>query len=315
MRPRLVSWLMAVSLPLFGCATAKKEEAARRPPLQAVVDGLMAEAARLTPGTEVAIAVRDLRTGEYAAAAATEPHVSASSAKVLWVAAALKGVGLEQVAPHAEPIFRTSDNVASGAVIDLIGPDAVNDYYRSLGLKGTALTRWNYGHPRTVTNSPRAMGNDNYFTAADAVDFLARLHRGELLPQRSTESLLEWMKLTPRSGCGGWLGTMLPASARATLRHKAGWLPPGCCSDDSRYNTLNDVGLVELPGGGRYAVALLAGRGPDWPRQAFFVERASCVLYRSLSGEQGLDCGEALAREGGPAPLQTDGGPPPDYDC
>lgn len=317
MRLLLVSWLVVVSLciPCLGCATDKKEEGARRPPLQAVVDGLVEEAARLTPGTDVAIAVRDLRTGEYAAAGATVHHVSASSAKVLWVAAALKGVGLEQVAPHAEPIFRTSDNEASGAVIDLIGPDAVNDYYRAIGLQGTALTRWNYGRPRKVTNSPRAMGNDNYFTAADAVDFLARLHRGELLPQSSTSKLLEWMKLTPRAGCGGWLGTMLPPAARDSLRHKAGWLPPGCCSDDSRYNTLNDVGLVELPGGGRYAVALLAQRGPDWPRQAFFVERASCVLYRALSGEPGLDCGEALARQGGPAPVQTDGGPPPDYDC
>jgi beta-lactamase class A len=147
------------------------------------------------------------------------------------------------------------------------------------------------------------------------VDFLTRLHRGELLPQHSTAQLLEWMKLTPRSGCGGWLGTMLPPSARASLRHKAGWLPPGCCSDDARYNILNEVGLVELPDGGRYAVALLAQRGPDWPRQAFFVERASCVLYRALSGAQGLDCREALASQGGPAPVQTNGGPPPDYDC
>lgn len=315
MRLLLVPWLVAVSLSLLGCATDKREAGARRPSLQTVVDGLMAEASLLTPGTDMAIAVRDLRTGEYAAAAASVHHISASSAKVLWVAAALKSVGLEQVAPYGEPIFRTSDNEASGAVIDLIGPDAVNDYYRSLGLKGTALTRWNYGRPRKVTNSPRAMGDDNYFTAGDVVDFLARLHRGELLPQRSTEQLLEWMTLTPRAGCGGWLGTMLPPAARASLRHKAGWLPPGCCSDESRYNTLNDVGLVELPGGGRYAVALLAGRGPDWPRQAFFVERASCVLYRTLSGEQGLDCGEALASQGGPAPVQTDGGPPPDYDC
>ncbi len=318
MRQRLLFSLLVgacSSLAALGCATQKEETAARRPSLQSVVDGLVQEAARLTPGTDVAIAVRDLRTGESASAAATEHHVSASSAKVLWVAAALKGAGLERVAPHGEAIFRTSDNEASGEVIDLIGPDAVNDYYRALGLKGTALTRWNYGHPRTVTNSPRAMGNDNYFTAADAVDFLTRLNRGQLLPPPSTAKLLEWMQLTPRAGCGGWLGTLLPPTTRASMRHKAGWLPPGCCSDDSRYNTLNEVGLVELPDGGRYAVALLARRGPDWPKQAFFVERASCVLYRALSGEQTLDCGEALASQGGPAPVLTDGGPPPDYDC
>jgi beta-lactamase class A len=76
------------------------------------------------------------------------------------------------------------------------------------------------------------------------------------------------------------------------------------------------VGLVRLPDGGRYAVALLAAHGTDWPKQAFFGERASCVLYRALSGEASLDCGEALAKQGGPtaAPV-PDGGTPPDYDC
>jgi beta-lactamase class A len=40
------------------------------------------------------------------------------------------------------------------------------------------------------------------------------------------------------------------------------------------------------------------------------------VLYRTLSGEASLDCGEALAKRGGPAPVVIeDGGTPPDYDC
>jgi beta-lactamase class A len=74
--------------------------------------------------------------------------------------------------------------------------------------------------------------------------------------------------------------------------------------------------LVTLPDGGRYAVALLAAHGPEWPRQAFFIEHASCVLYRHLSGDAALDCGEALAKAGGPAPVVLDAGaPPPNYDC
>ncbi|MCP3102375.1 class A beta-lactamase-related serine hydrolase [Myxococcus sp. K15C18031901] len=285
--------------------------------LQSVVDALMVEAARLTPGTDVAIAVRDLRTGEYAGASDAVPHVSASAAKVFWVAAALKKADEAKVAPLAEKVFRTSDNEASGEVIDLVGgPDAVNVYLRSLGVKNTALTKWNYGKPRRATNSPQALGNDNYLCAVDAVSFLQRLEGGALLKPGPTSRLLGWMELTPREGCGGWLGTLLPAKARASLRHKAGWLPPGCCSDDTRYNVLNDVGLVQLPEGGRYAVAILAARGPDWPRQAFFVERASCVLYRALSGAASLDCGESLAEQGGPTPVRVeDGGTPPDYDC
>jgi len=308
-----VSWLVAAT----AAAEAPPDAGTPRVPLQSVVDSLVQEAARIAPGTDMAIAVKDLRTGEYAGSADTVPHISASSAKVFWVAAALKKADTAKVSPLAEKVFRTSDNEASGQVIDLVGgPDAINGYLQSLGLLNTALTKWNYGRPRRATNSPQAMGNDNYFCAADVVSFLQRLDKGELLKPAATSRLLGWLELTPRDGCGGWLGTRLPPAARASLRHKGGWLPPGCCSDDARYNILNEVGLVRLPDGGRYAVALLAAHGPDWPRQAFFVERASCVLYRHLSGEASLDCGEALARQGGPAPVPVpDGGTPPNYDC
>ncbi|HEX8441083.1 serine hydrolase [Archangium sp.] len=280
-----------------GCVTREvrpEPVAAPAPALAEVVTRLSTEAALLTPGSDVAIAVRNLRTGEYAGVGDEVPHVSASAAKVLWVAAALARVGSEKVAPHAEPIFRASDNVASGEVIDLIGANAVNDWYRELGLKHTALTRWRYGTPRTATNSPRELGDNNYFTARDVVDVLSRLDKGELLGTAETQALRQWMTLTPRTGCGGWMGALLPEAARATLMHKAGWLPPGCCSDDAVYNTLTEVGVVQVPGGDRYAVALLARRGKDyWRRQAPFVERASCVLYRAISGDATLSCHDA----------------------
>lgn len=281
-----------------GCAAREVRPepvaAPSRPTLQQAVSQLAAEAALLSPGSDVAIAVRNLRTGEYAGVADEVPHVSASAAKVLWVAAALARVGTDKVAPHAEPIFRTSDNLASGQVIDLIGPDAVNDWYRELGLKHTALTRWRYGNPKRVaTNSPRELGDDNYFTARDMVDVLSRMDRGELLGGPETQALRQWMTLTPRTGCGGWMGALLPQAAQATLLHKAGWLPPGCCSDDATYNTLTEVGVVQVPGGERYAVALLARRGSDyWRRQAPFIERASCVLYRTVSQDATLSCHE-----------------------
>ena len=261
--------------------------------LEAVTQ-LSSEASELSPGTEVAIAVRNLRTGEYAGVGDEVPHVSASSAKVLWVAAAIKRAGIAKVAPHADAIFRHSDNLASGAVIDLIGPDAVNDYYRELGLKHTALTSWGFGKPRKATNSPNEMDGNNYFTASDVVDFLARLDKGELLGAKDTATLKRWLVLTPRAGCGGWMGTLLPEPARSTLWHKAGWLPPGCCSSDEKYNTLTEIGIVQVPGGDRYAVALLARRGKDyWRRQVPFIERASCVLYRTVSKDATLSCHDA----------------------
>lgn len=261
--------------------------------LEAVTQ-LSSEAAVLSPGSDVAIAVRNLKTGEYAGVGDDEPHVSASSAKVLWVAAAMKRVGAAKVAPHAEAIFRRSDNLESGAVIDLIGPDAVNEYFQELELKHTALTSWGFGKPRKATNSPKELGDDNYFTAADVVDFLTRLDKGQLFGAKDTETLRHWLTLTPRTGCGGWMGALLPEPARASLMHKAGWLPPGCCSDDTTYNTLTEIGIVQVPGGDRYAVAVLARHAKDyWRKQAPFVERASCVLYRVVSKDGTLSCHDA----------------------
>src|SRR6478736_6256658 len=49
-----------------------------RPLLQPVVDALAAEVAARSPGTELAIAVQDLNTGEHAQVAEGVTHVSAS---------------------------------------------------------------------------------------------------------------------------------------------------------------------------------------------------------------------------------------------
>lgn len=264
------------------------------------LDEIAAAAGGFSPGTELGLAVWNLDTGEFATAGGDVPHVSASAVKAVWVAAALDGVGIDPVSRHAGPIFTSSDNNASGAVIDLIGPDAVNLFYWDrAGMTSSALTQWSYGKTRVASNSPRAMGWDNYVTAADAVTFLGRLWHGELWADERTGALLEWMTWSPRAGYGGWLGSRLPEAARASMRHKAGWLPPGCCSDDAAYNTLNEIGIVTVPDGATYAVAILARRGHDyWGRQVRLVERASCDIYRAVAGDQALDC----ARAGDPSP-------------
>ncbi|HLU66163.1 MAG TPA: serine hydrolase [Kofleriaceae bacterium] len=267
--------------------------------MQETLDRLLAEAAWRSPGTAAALSVVHLSTGARASARGDELYVSASSAKAWWVAAALDGVGVAPVEPHADPIFVDSDNGATGAVIDLIGPDAVNVYlWDVVGMERTALTRWNYQAIREASNSPRLMGTDNYTTANDSVLFLSRLQAGEVLGAEETAALLDWMTRAPREGFGGWLGTRLPEAARAGMRHKAGWLPPGCCSDQDRYNTLNDVGLIDTPAG-TYAVAILLHAGDDWyGRQVPYAEYASCEIYKVVAGDAALDC----AREGDPAP-------------
>lgn len=265
-------------------------EAAAPKVLAAPVAMLGAEAAVKSPGTQVSIAVVDLKTGETAGYDDEERHVSASSPKAIWVAAALEKSGVAAVSPYAGPIFEDSDNAASGTAIDLAGGiDAVNVFYKAkAGMIDSAMAQWS---GRVATNSPRKMGSDNYFTAKDSVSFLARLDRGTLLTAPLTAQLRTWMTWSPRTGFGGWLGTLLPSAARTSMMHKAGWLPPGCCGDDSEYNTLNEIGIVEVAAGHRYAIAILARRGADYyGKQAPWVERASCVIFRAAATTPSLDC-------------------------
>lgn len=284
-----------------GTADAGLDTAALQAELQAAVDRLQAEAPWRTPGSEVAIAVQHLASGARASSRGGELYVSASSAKAWWVAAALDGVGVAAVEPYADPIFINSDNGATGSVIDLVGPDAVNVYLWDvvgMGRDSTALTQWNFNATREAANSPRHMGSDNYTTADDAVLFLAGLQAGAVLDAAATAALQDWMTRAPRSGTGGWLTARLPAEPQAGARHKGGWLPPGCCSSEERYNTLNEVGLVDTPRG-TYAVAILTHAGDDWyGRQAPYVELASCEIYKVVAGAAELDC----ARDGDPAP-------------
>ncbi|MBX3231065.1 MAG: SH3 domain-containing protein [Labilithrix sp.] len=246
---------------------------------------LASEAPRRSPGTELGIAVMNLSTGEYAGAGDDVRHVSASSAKVMWVAAAMRaGAGVGDI---AGPIFQSSDNHLSGTAIDRAGGiDAVNEtYWNVFGMDKSITANWSFG-ARRVAREQGLLGGDNYFTPRNVITFLSKLDAGELLGDR-TDELETYMTWSPRSGWGGWMGTLLPANARASMMHKAGWLPP---PDYAQYSTLNDVGIVQVPGGDRYAIALLARYGRNYGAEASMVERASCVVYRTIANDASLGC-------------------------
>lgn len=243
------------------------------------------EAPARSPGTELGIAVMNLSTGEYAGAGDDVRHVSASSAKVMWVAAAMRaGAGVGDIAPG---IFQSSDNYLSGTAIDRAGGiDAVNEFYWNVAEMDKSITaNWSFGQTRRASNQG-LLGGDNYFTPRNVITFMTKLDRGELVGDR-TDELRTYMTWSPRSGWGGWMGTLLPPAARSSMMHKAGWLPP---PDYAEYSTLNDVGIVQIPGGARYAIALLARKGSNYSAEASMVERASCVVYRTLSGDTSLGC-------------------------
>lgn len=254
--------------------------------LAEAVAGIAREAPARSPGTELGLAVLNLSTGAYAGAGDDVLHVTASSAKVIWVAAAMHaGANVADIAPE---IFRVSDNELAGVAIDRAGGcDAVNRFMRDVvGMEHSLLVGWMGGRRASEIGD---LGGDNYFTARDVMRFLSKLDRGELLGAR-TEELRGYMKLAPDTGFCAWIPALLPPSVRPDVMHKCGSLPPPTYAD---YGTMNDVGIVQVPGGDRYAVAILARKGDDYyGAQARLVERASCIVYRTVARDATLPCSD-----------------------
>jgi len=254
-------------------------------PLQIALDELGARCGQLSPGTMCGLAVRDLATGQEAHYRGNAFYVSASSAKAVWVAAALYDTSIAAVMPYATPVFRDSDNLAAGAVIDLlVSPERVNTFmWNDIGVPDSGYCAWGFGHPRNAANCPPVMSGDNFFTADDMLQFVTALWDRSLLGDPKAQAELGWMQLSPRSGYGGWLGTQLPAAAQQTMHHKAGWLPP---DEVPGYTNSNEIGIVEMPNGHAYGVAILMSGATDYNgTQLPLMEYASCIIYHAVAGD------------------------------
>ncbi|MBI2389696.1 MAG: serine hydrolase [Deltaproteobacteria bacterium] len=254
------------------------------PDLKPVLDAIQTRAATSSPGTDFGVAVEWLPTGTRWGARADVARTSASSAKWFWAMAALSKNAIATVEPPALPTFKDSNNSTAGTLIDLAGgPNAVNDFTtKTLGIPITeiSLCRWSFDKTRVATNCSNLLGGDNFFTPNGAVKFLKASWQRKAIGDAKGDKLLEWAKLSPRSGYGGWVGTQLPVAVRPNVRHKAGWLPTGCCSAGYPPH-YNDIAIVPTPRGS-YAVALSMKGGTD-SKIIKTMEWSSCVIWHALA--------------------------------
>ena len=253
---------------------------------------IVAVAETRNPGVRASIAVATPDGAVYGVNEA-RPHISASAVKALWTAAAIDGAGLDAVAPLARPTLALSDNHTAGQIIDLIGIDAVNTWTREVaGLTGTHLACWTFDRRRLSMSALEGGGCANLTTAADLAQFYAGLHGGELLDPEGAGVLAGWLRDTPRgsspANVAGALLARLPPAVAAESTHKAGWLPPGCCRSDHRL--IIDAGGIPLAGGGWFAIAAVADRGPDYDLSVRWVGYAACRVYALLAGDGSLRC-------------------------
>ena len=231
---------------------------------------------------------------------ATVSRISASAVKPLWAAAALDAVGVEAARPFAHSALILSDNLAGGRLIDLAGGvDAVNAWTRNVaGLDDTRLEAWRFEDPNRVASNfqpENPLGNRT--TMADMALFFTRLYKGELLGPDENAALQQWLldtshSLTSPRDLDGVLLDRLPPEVAESSLHKAGWLRPNCCP--AEYRQMIDSGIIVLPDGSWFALAIMSARGEFYDLTNQWVSLAACRIYAMLAEDRDLDC----AREG-----------------
>ena len=206
-------------------------------------------------------------------------HNSASSAKWLWAVAALASNSSDSLEPYAIPTFVSSDNEAAGKLIDFAGGiDAINSFTRKLNIarEDWNLCSWNYGRDRRATNCGTTR---NQFTSKGGVTFLNRLITKQVgIPTAKADKVISWAKLSPKSGTGGWLPSLLPNAIKNLVSHKAGWIP-----SPIGVNTVNDIALVPLNNGNKYTIAITIEGGASFSNNYTNLSNLSLEIYNILS--------------------------------
>lgn len=226
----------------------------------------------------------------------TESRISASAVKPLWAAAALEAAGVEVVRPLANAALILSDNLAGGWMIDLAGGvDAVNAWTWNVAeLSDTRLEAWRFQDPNRVASNfqpENPLGNRT--TMADLALFFVRLYKGELLDADENAALQQWLLDTshslnsPRDLDGVLLDRLPPQVAESSL-HKAGWLRPNCCP--AEYRQMIDSGVIVLPDGSWFALAIMSARGEFFDLTNQWVALAACRIYAFVAEDADLVC-------------------------
>jgi beta-lactamase class A len=94
-----------------------------------------------------------------------------------------------------KPMITISDNASANVLIDFLGFDALNAYFRKMGLRNTNLAR------KMMDFQERSEGEENYTTAEDMAYLLEKLYHRDFLNKDVSEhclSLLGQQKINDR---------------------------------------------------------------------------------------------------------------------
>ena len=281
-------------------------------PEPTVLDRVISRIEALVPGFgaagTVAVTVIRLDTNQRASLHGDELVKSASVVKPLWVAAALKRRTIEEMAGNAIGALYASSNNAAGRVIDAAGGlDRVNRYARELGLANTVAYEWNFDFNRKSRLYPGPLHGNNTTTTDDLARFWELTAIGWSVQGDERDALLGWSQGFKEEGDGQRIIARLPEAVGEGSSFKMGWLPTGreYVLQEGEvgpngeqpgetiildYNSIDiGAGIIRVPGGPTYTIAVAAYDGRSWPAMTGWVEYVSCVVYSTLAADP-VDC-------------------------
>ncbi|MEG3851157.1 serine hydrolase [Microcoleus sp. herbarium19] len=166
----------------------------------------------------------------------------------------------------AKKMIVISDNTATNMMIELLGgAEVLNQHFAAWGLRATVLRNNLPDLEGTNTTSPK-----------DLINIVAQIDRGNLVSVKSRDRILQIMRQTQND-------SLLPKGLGegALIAHKTG-----------NINTmLADAGMVDLPNGKRYLVAVMVKHPPETEKPAqTLIRDISRISYRYLNnGETPAD--------------------------
>lgn len=254
-------------------------------PLKAEIQEITAQYQGLTPGVFLA----DLDTGAYVDLNGNSRFSAASVIKIPILVAFLQDVdagkiqlddmltmqaedvaegsgtmqysnpGTEYTALETASMMITiSDNTATNMLIRQMGGiSALNQRFQAWGLTTTALQ-----------NPLPDLEGTNTTSSKELVELLALVNQGDLLSLRSRDRLLDIMRRTENN-------SLLPSGldSEATIAHKTGDIG----------TLLGDAGIVDLPNGKRYLVAVMVQRPFNDTRAYSLIQEISSAIHEALS--------------------------------
>ncbi|MEG5057570.1 serine hydrolase [Microcoleus sp. A2-C5] len=166
----------------------------------------------------------------------------------------------------ARKMIVISDNTATNMMIELLGgAEVLNQQFANWGLRATVLRNKLPDLEGTNTTSPK-----------DLINIIAQIDRGNLVSVKSRDRILQIMRQTKND-------SLLPRGLGegAVIAHKTG-----------NINTmLADAGMVDLPNGKRYLVAVMVKHPAETEKPAqTLIRDISKMTYRYLNdGETPAD--------------------------